>query len=1438
MMPLRTLVGFALALAPVAWFVGNPALAQPGGAAPARDDLDTATRVNQSATDLVRQGKYAEAERLFRQALEIRRRVQGEDHPDTATACDNLASSLTDQGKFAEAERLLRQALEIRRRALDEDSLDTAHSNNELGHLLWLQGKHAEAEPLFQQALRVYRRTLGEDDPRTALAYNNLAHALEGQHKHAEAEPLFKEALEVRRRTLGEDHPDTAASFYSLASAFMHRGKYAEAEPLLRKAQPIQHRTLGEDHPRTLQGDTDLAWALARQGKSAEAEPLLARVLETHRRVLGENHPRTAECYVKLADVLNDQGKFAEAETLHRKGLDIRRRVLGEDHVDTAASFNNLAMVLNEQGKYAEAETYCRQALEIKRRILGEDHPNLATSYNNLASVLDNLGKFAAAEILYRRSLEIMRRIHGENHPATAAAYGNLAVNLDNQDKDIEAERLARHALEIRRGTLGEDHPDTATSYNNLASVLDDEGKFAEAETLYHKALESRLRTLGEDHPDTATSYNNLAGTLRHQGKYAEARQLLQNALEIRRRTLRADHPDLALSYSSLAGLLEEQGRHAEAEPLYQAALEIRRRALGDDHPQTATSYNNLAGVLGEQRRFAESERLYRRALEITRRTLGDDHPQTATRLNNVGWILGEQGKHAEEEPLYRQALEIQRRVLGVEHPDTAGSYNNLALCLGQQGRSTEAEPLCRKALEIRRRTLGEDHPDTVESYGLLAAIVRDQGKLAEAEPLYRAAAKGYEAARQLVGNTGLERTAFAVRVSPQASLAGLLARRGQAASAWEHLEASRARGLLEDVARPLDLREQRREQELRTVCQRIDEQLSALASARAVEDLQRTRAKLFQRREHADAELTAFEAEMERKYGAAAGQPYDLARIQRQIPADAALVAWLDLASLPRAADPRGLQWACLVRSRGEPIWIDLTGGRGDKHWTTADSRRRIAPHLAGLRSAPDGRAGNWRAGLKELAAERLDLLDAQLGPSNGLPAARHLVILTSPLLATIPVEALLEARPPGRPRYTVSYAPSGTMLAWLRERPAGEGITKHHPARLLAVGDPIFEPSAVPAAPTPAPAPPTPTSPAPPEQGLLVKRVDADSAAAGAGIQPGDVLYRCAGRDLHGPEDFQASLRDNPPTQGLPMVIWREGRSLEVTVLRRGSLGLTVARESAAQGATARGATARRVAAAEAQAEPKPERLRGETPAALPGTRREVEAIARLFDRPVVRLGADASEAWLDALTASDALRRFDFLHFATHGVLNPRFALRSALLLTPDPRSEGLAPALDGQPVHDGVVTAEQILRTWKLDAQVVTLSACETALGQPSGGEGELGFARALLLAGARSLALSLWKVDDMATSLFMVRFYENLLGQSPGLDRPLPKAEALGEAKQWLRGLTADDVDALASLERGTVRPSGTPRQPEPARPSHPYDHPYYWAAFILVGDPW
>jgi CHAT domain-containing protein len=218
---------------------------------------------------------------------------------------------------------------------------------------------------------------------------------------------------------------------------------------------------------------------------------------------------------------------------------------------------------------------------------------------------------------------------------------------------------------------------------------------------------------------------------------------------------------------------------------------------------------------------------------------------------------------------------------------------------------------------------------------------------------------------------------------------------------------------------------------------------------------------------------------------------------------------------------------------------------------------------------------------------------------------------------------------------------------------------------------------------------------------------------------------------------------------------------------------------------------------------------------------------------------MGPQASEQNLEQLAASGGLREFRYLHFATHGVLDDQRPMRSALVLAQDRVPEPLLRLRPGTEPRHGRLTAERILRDWKLDAELVALSACNTGLGRYAGGEGYLGFAQALFLAGAQSLVLSLWQVDDAATALLMARFYENLLGTPEGTVKPMPKAEALAEAKRWLRGLGPDEVRQLTKdlPTRGT-RGRIEPRQAAEGRAAvHSYQHPYYWSGFILIGDP-
>jgi CHAT domain-containing protein len=187
------------------------------------------------------------------------------------------------------------------------------------------------------------------------------------------------------------------------------------------------------------------------------------------------------------------------------------------------------------------------------------------------------------------------------------------------------------------------------------------------------------------------------------------------------------------------------------------------------------------------------------------------------------------------------------------------------------------------------------------------------------------------------------------------------------------------------------------------------------------------------------------------------------------------------------------------------------------------------------------------------------------------------------------------------------------------------------------------------------------------------------------------------------------------------------------------------------------------------------------------LPYTRTEVSNIRSLF--PVARrqiyLGSEAREEKVKAEKLDD----YRYVHFAAHGYIDEQH-----------PRRSGIVLSLNGNEKEDGFLQMHEIMRL-KLNADLVTLSACRTGVGTLFRGEGVLGLSRAFFYAGAASVVVSLWNVNDAATAELMKSFYQNL-------GRGMPKDEALRQAK-------------LALLKS----------------PQRTWHHPYYWAPFVLVGEP-
>lgn len=174
------------------------------------------------------------------------------------------------------------------------------------------------------------------------------------------------------------------------------------------------------------------------------------------------------------------------------------------------------------------------------------------------------------------------------------------------------------------------------------------------------------------------------------------------------------------------------------------------------------------------------------------------------------------------------------------------------------------------------------------------------------------------------------------------------------------------------------------------------------------------------------------------------------------------------------------------------------------------------------------------------------------------------------------------------------------------------------------------------------------------------------------------------------------------------------------------------------------------------------------------------EGKTLSTLFPKGEVYYREKATET-----LAKERSSDFNIIHFATHGEFNDRQPLQSGLLLAKDNE-------------NDGFLQVHEIFGMDLANANLVTLSACETALSKITGGDDLVGLSRGFIYAGTPSLLATLWKVDDQSTAILMEHFYKNW---QSGMSKP----EALRQAQISLKAMPQ-------------------------------YKHPFYWAPFVMVGD--
>jgi CHAT domain-containing protein/Tfp pilus assembly protein PilF len=834
---------------------------------------------------------------------------------------------------------------------------------------------------------------------------------------------------------------------------------------------------------------------------------------------------------------------------------------------------------------------------------------------------------------------------------------------------------------------------------------------------------------------------------------------------------------------------LYQQGRYSEAIPAAERVVAICEKALGPEHPDTALALNNLAELYRTMGAYDKAEPLYQRSLAIYEKALGSEHPDTALALNNLAQLYSTMGDYDKAEPLYRRSLAINEKALGPKHPHTALALNNLAVLYYNMGDYDKVEPFYMRSLAIREKALGPEHPDTAQSLNNLAELYRTMGAYDKAESLYQRSL----AIREKALGPEHPHTALALK-----NLAELYRTMG----AYDKAEPlyQRSLAIKEKALGP---------EHPSTVIA-----LKNLAVLYAVQGRNGEALTLMERAQWSDRR------QIEQILGFAAEAQQNQFLATRE----ANLHAYLSLIRQRFPDNPKAIRNALDIWLARKGILLEaqkriqdvLAGEDNTKAKEIFVNLTRVRQELARLVLGGPGKEGPeaYQKRISDLTSQK-EVLEGQLSRlSQAFAQQRKTRIATTSFVASaLSSGAVLiemarirdvdfKTYKWGASRYVAFILPAGkgsdVSLVDLGEADSIDqkaasfkkslGNSKTLPDVLAKQSNDLYRLIFTPLTSALGGSKQIFLSP----DGSLnlipfeVLRDDKDHYL----IESHTFHYVSAGRDIAGygmiKERGQKALLLGDPDFDLAAR----------TVTEDGERPLTRSRQ-----------------------------MQGLTFSRLPGTKEEVEAIAALMGRSArdIYTGGSASES---VLMQSKSPR---ILHLATHGFFlsdqdwssmmdeksrgitiignDKLFPQKPVRIENPFLRS-GLALAganrsLAQEGSTEGILTAEKILGLNLRGTDLVVLSACETGMGDVKNGEGVYGLRRAFTQAGTKSLVMSLWEVPDRETKELMVSFYKNL--QSGKMNR----AEALRNA---------------ALKQRQTVKSR------------YGNDHPYYWGAFVFLGE--
>jgi len=627
-------------------------------------------------------------------------------------------ADLVEQGiSYAEKE------VEVRQASGADEEVEYATCLYNLGSFYELSGDHEQSISNFRDALDIYNQYYQPSNKNVINCKWKIAASLVSLGKNDEAFSIYQETLnpDEAHEQLTSEYI-TAIDDYS--NLLIDRNKYQEALPFLLNLENIYY-SLGEQY-NPMQANTLMNLGLCNHhlGDLNKAEEYYneAEALLTD---------KSTSTYAQLKNLMAvNYQKLGKTN----KASEMLAGIQGNGNFLTKASaLNNEASILQQQGETKKAIEYFTQALNLLVANNAQKKIAYIETLDNLSLAYLKLGKADSAHVLAEEAITKRKEL----------GVSDLLISYLRKGEALQAKGLWNKALENyneAKTTAEQADARYPALQGNMAIVNQELGNYAKAEQLFNKQL-NLLQAKGQANTlKYATALNNKATLMQIQANFLEAEDLLEESLNLIAEILGTDNLEYVGVAENLALVDLQLGKYQSAEKLLQNIINVREAKLGKDHPAYANAILNMGRLKQQRGKYQEAEPLFSKAVEINEKAFGINHPNYAFALNGMALLYQTMGNFSKSEELFSKSVKIYENVYGSNHPEYATALENLATLKKLTGKEQEAARLLETALEIDKQTLGTNHPRYATTLHNLASIYKDLDQYEKSVQLFEEA--------------------------------------------------------------------------------------------------------------------------------------------------------------------------------------------------------------------------------------------------------------------------------------------------------------------------------------------------------------------------------------------------------------------------------------------------------------------------------------------------------------------------------------------------------------------------------------------------------------------------------------------------------------------------------------------------------------------------